>query len=244
MTVAEIAALLGLNLALILAVMSGLWALALRSKRVDFIDGVWPLAMAALAAVTFVVTDGDPVRKGLLLWLVAIWAGPQAWRRLSPSARREAEARYARTAEALVARRGWRRSRIWLLLFFLPQGVLAWLTALPVQLGQVDFMPPVGWIGWTGAVVAVLGIGVEGLGSLRTATHWKAPAAEAAPSTGPGRWLRRPDYLGDLAVWWGLCLIASETGPGRWSVLGPLFLTFAMAHWATTKNPRRVSDGG
>lgn len=243
MNLAEIAVLLGVNLAVILAAMAGLWALALRSQRVGFIDGVWPLGMVALAAITFVATDGDPVRKGLLLWLVAIWAAPQAWRRLSASPRREADARYAGITEALVARRGWKRSRIWLLLFFLPQGALAWLTALPVQLGQVDFTPPVGWIGWTGAVLAVLGIGLEGLGSLRTAAHRKT-TPEAAPSTGPGRWLRRPDYLGDLAVWWGLCLIASETGPGRWSVLGPLFLSFAMAHWATTENPRRVSDGG
>jgi steroid 5-alpha reductase family enzyme len=244
MNLAEIAVLLGVTLGLILAAMLGLWALALRSGRPGFVDGVWPLGMAALAAITFVATEGDPVRKGLLLWLVALWALPQAWRRLTPAARREADARYARVTEALAARRGWKRSRIWLLLFFLPQGALAWLTALPVQLGQVDFTPPVGWIGWTGAVVAVLGIGLEGFGSLRTAVHRNTPAPGPAPSTGPGRWLRRPDYLGDLAVWWGLCLIASETGPGRWSVLGPLFLTFAMAHWATTENPRRVSNGG
>jgi steroid 5-alpha reductase family enzyme len=242
MNLTEIAALLGVNLGLTLAAMLGLWALALRSGRAGFIDGVWPLTMAGAAVVAFLVTEGDPVRKGLLLWLVALWAAPQAWRRLTPSARREADAHYARTAGALVARRGWKRSRIWLLLVFLPQGLLAWLTALPVQLGQVDFAPPVGWVGWTGAVLAVLGIGLEGLGSLGTAGRRRRP--DAAPSTGPGRWLRRPDYLGDLAVWWGLCLIASETGPGRWSVLGPLSLTFAMAHWAKTENPRRVSDGG
>lgn len=244
MNLTQIAVLLGVNLAVMLTAMAGLWALALRWKRVGFIDGVWPLGMAALAAVTLVATDGDPVRKGLLLWLVALWALPQAWRRLTPSAQREADARYARTSEEVVARKGWKRSHVWLLLFFLPQGVLAWLTALPVQLGQIDFAPPVGWIGWAGAVLAVLGIAVEGLGSLRTAAHRTAPAPVAASLTAAGRWLRRPDYLGDLAVWWGLCLIASETGPGRWSVLGPLLLTFAVAHWTATENPRRVSDGG
>ena len=87
MTLAEIAALLGLNLALILAVMTVLWATAGRSGRVGFLDGVWPLAMAALAVLPFALTHGDPVRKGLLLWLVALWALPQAWRRLTPPAR-------------------------------------------------------------------------------------------------------------------------------------------------------------
>ena len=117
MNLAEIAALLGLNLALVLAVMAGLWGLALRSKRLDFIDGVWPLLMAGLAAVTFLLTEGDPVRKGLLLWLVAIWAAPQAWRRLSSAARHEADARYAGVAAAMAARHGWKPSRLWLLLF-------------------------------------------------------------------------------------------------------------------------------
>lgn len=241
MTLTETVGLLGANLGLMLAAMTGLWALSRRWSGVGFIDAIWPLGMAALAGATFLATEGDPVRKGLLLWLAAVWAAPQAWRRLSPSARAEADQRYAR-AIAARAGRGWTPGLASLLLIFLPQGLLAWLTALPVQLGQVDFAPPVGWIGWTGAVLAVLGIGLEGLGSLGTAGRRRKP--DTAPWTGPGRWLRRPDCLGDLAVWWGLCLIASETGPGRWSVLGPLFLTFAMAHWAKTENPRRVSDGG
>lgn len=243
MTLAEIAALLGLTLAVSLVVMTGLGLWAGRSNRIGLIDGAWPLVLAGLAAVTFAVSEGDPVRKGLLLWLVALWALPQAWRRLSPSARRAADARYAGVASALAARRGWRPALASLLLFFLPQGALAWLTALPVQLGQVDFLPPVGWVGWTGAVLAVVGIGLEGLGSLKLATHRKAPAASPA---GPRRWLLRPDCLGDLAVWWGLFLIAAETGPGRASVVGPIFLTFLMAHRvrSDTENPRRLSDGG
>ncbi|HYC99003.1 DUF1295 domain-containing protein [Brevundimonas sp.] len=244
MTLPEIAALLGLNLALILVAMAALWAAAGRGRRIGFIDGVWPLGMVALAGTTFLLTEGDPVRKGLLLWLVAIWAAPQAWRRLSPASRSEADERYARMVEVRAARFGWRRGVVSLLLVFLPQGVLAWLTALPVQLGQVSFLPPVGWIGWAGAVLAVAGIGLEGWGALRLAAPRKSPNADAQSGKGPPRWLRRPDYLGDVAVWCGLFLIAAETGPGRWSVIGPVFLTLALVHWARTENPRRVGDGG
>ncbi|WP_332654737.1 DUF1295 domain-containing protein [Brevundimonas sp.] len=239
MTLAEIAALLGLNLGLTLAAMTGLWALSRRLGGIGFIDAVWPLALAAPAALTFLLAEGDPVRRGLLLWLVAIWAAPQAWRRLSRSVRTGADARYAAVAGPVAAERGWSRERTRLLLFFLPQGALAWLASLPVQLGQVDVPPPVGWLGWSGAVLAVAGIGLEGFGSLRAA----APGRHDVGG-GLGPWLRRPDYLGDLAVWWGLFLIAAETGTGRWSVIGPLFLTVAMAQWARTENPRRVSDGG
>lgn len=239
MTLAEIIALPGLNLAVALAVMSALGIWAGRTNRIGVIDGAWPLLLAGMAAVTFALAEGDSVRKGLLLWLVALWALPQALRRLSPSARQAADARYAGAAAAFAARRGWRPALVPLALFFLPQAALAWLTALPVQLGQIDFLPPVGWIGWSGAVLAVLGIGLEGLGSLKTATH-----RETASPTRLRRWLLRPDYLGDLAVWWGLFLIAAETGPGQASVVGPIFLTFLTAHRVRTENPRRVRDGG
>lgn len=241
MTLAEIAALLGLNLGLLLAAMAGLWALSRRWKGIGFIDAVWPLALAAPAASAFLLAGGDPVRKGLLLWLVTLWALPQAWRRLAPAARAEADGRYAVANAEAAARRGWSPGRTRLLLVFLPQAALAWLASLPVQLGQVDFMPPVGWIGWTGAVLAVAGIGLEGIGSLGLA---KRAAADPSAFRSARRWLRRPEYLGDLAVWWGLFLIAAETGRGQASVLGPIFLTFALAHWARTENPRRVSDGG
>ncbi len=237
MTLVEIAGLLALNLMLSLATMTGLWALSRRWSGVGFIDAAWPATMALLAGVSFLVTDGDPMRKGLLLWLVVIWAAPQAWRRLSRAARAGADARYAAVAERAAAGRN--RSRVELLLFFLPQGALAWLVALPVQLGQVDFIPAVGWLGWTGAVLAVAGIALEGLGSLKT--H---PAPVAAPAGGMRRWLRRPEYLGDLAVWWGLLLIAAETAPGQAAIIGPVFLTFVLAHWAKTENPRRERDGG
>jgi steroid 5-alpha reductase family enzyme len=241
MTLAETAALLGLNLGLLLTAMAGLWALSLRWRGVGFIDAVWPLILAAPAAATFLLAEGDPVRKGLLLWLVTVWALPQAWRRLAPGARAEADARYAAVAETVAGRRGWSRARAGLMVFFLPQAVLAWMVSLPVQLGQVDFLPAVGWVGWTGAVLAVAGIGLEGVGSVWEVRH---PATDPSAFRGPRRWLRRPEYLGDIAVWWGLFLIAAETAPGQASILGPIVLTFALAHWAKTENPRRGSDGG
>lgn len=241
MNPAETAALSGLNLGLLLMAMAGLWALSLRWKGVGFLDAVWPMALAAPAAVTFLLAEGDPVRKGLLLWLVTIWALPQAWRRLAPAARAEADARYGEVAERIAGGGTWSPRRAGLVLFFLPQAVVAWLVSLPVQLGQVDFLPPVGWVGWTGAVLAVAGIGLEGVGSLRAARH---PATDPAAFRGARRWLRRPEYLGDLAVWWGLFLIAAETGPGQASIIGPIFLTLALAHWARTENPRRERDGG
>ena len=232
MTLPEIAALLGFNLILSLAAMAAAWAVAWRTGRAGLVDGVWPLVMLLTAASTWLIADGDPVRKGLLLWLTGVWAVREGWRGLSPRLRLEADRRYARI---FAGRTGWRSAPVGaLLLCFLPQGALAWLTALPAQLGQVEFEAGVGALGWAGAVLAVAGLAAAGYGDLR---RRKDPPEAAAPASLWRRWLRRPDYVGDVAVWWGLFLIAAETGPGRWSILGPLFLTLALAHWGARKTP-------
>lgn len=231
MTLAEIAALLGLNLALSLAVMAAAWAVSVRTGRSGFLDGLWPLVMLLGAATTWLLIEGDPVRKALLLWLTAVWAAREAWRALSPAARRESDIRYAAAFDG----RGSGKAAL-LVACFLPQGALAWLIALPAQLGQIAFSPSVGIAGWTGAGLAVAGLALAGLGDRRPAT--------AAAERGWRRWLRRPDHLGDLMVWWGLYGIAAETAPGRWSIVGPLLLTLLLAHRTLTENPRRERDGG
>jgi steroid 5-alpha reductase family enzyme len=236
MTLPEIAALLGLNLVLSLAAMAAAWAVAWRTGKSGLVDGVWPLVMLLTAGAAFLIVDGDPVRKGLLLWLTGVWAVREAWRGLSPRIRVDADARYAK---AFAGAAGFRASAIApLLLCFLPQGFLAWLTALPAQLGQVTYEPGVGWLGWIGAMLAVAGLAVAGLGDLRPAAFRREPAATRSVLAETWRrWQRRPDYVGDIALWWGLFLIAAETGPGRWSAVGPVFLTLALMHWSRTETP-------
>lgn len=229
MSLIEIAALLGLNLALIVAVMLGLWRVALRLKDVSFIDGVWPLGMLMLALATFPRTDGDPTRKWLLVWLVGVWAIRLGWHLLGRWRRNGADGRYVELVEAREKTKGWAFGKTALLFVFLPQAVLAWLTSLPVQLGQVAYAPTVGWIGWTGAVLAVIGIGFESIGDAQLAAFRKDPKNKGKVlDAGLWKYTRHPNYFGDACVWWGLYLIAAETGPGIWAIAGPIFLTFTL----------------
>lgn len=233
MSLTEIAVLLGLNLALIVAVMTGLWLAALRVRDVSFIDAVWPLGMLLLAVATFPRTDGDPVRKWLLLWLVGVWALRLGWHLFGRWWRQGADARYVEILESMKQTRNWGFGKTALLAVFLPQAGLAWLTSLPVQLGQVDYAPAVGWLGWTGAVLAVIGIGFESIGDAQLSAFKKDPANQGRVlDTGLWRWTRHPNYFGDACVWWGLYLIAAETGPGAWAIAGPLFLTFTLTKWS------------
>jgi steroid 5-alpha reductase family enzyme len=234
MTLTELAALLGLNLVLITAVMLTLWTLALRLRDVSFIDGVWPLGMLMLALATFPRTDGDPIRKGLLLWLCAVWAIRLGWHLLHRWRGHGADGRYIAIVEAQEKNHGWSFGKTALLIVFLPQGVLAWLTSLPVQLGQVSPVPLMGWIGWVGAVIVVIGIAFESIGDAQLAAFRKDKANKGKVlDTGLWRYTRHPNYFGDACVWWGLWLIAAETGwIGIASVVGPIFLTFTLTKWS------------
>ena len=233
MTLTETATLLALNLALITAVMLALWGLSLRLKDVSFIDGVWPLGMLMLALATWPRTEGDPVRKALLLWLCGIWALRLGWHLLRRWRALGADARYTDILGRMDRDRGWSFGRTALLVVFLPQAFLAWLTSLPVQLGQVAMTPAIGLIGWAGAVLAVIGIGFESLGDAQLAAFRRDPKNKGKVlDTGLWRYTRHPNYFGDACVWWGLWLIAAETTPGLFAVAGPLFLTFTLTKWS------------
>jgi len=233
MTLSEIVLLLFLNLVLILAVMTALWRVAVRLGDVSFIDGVWPLGMLMLALATWPRVEGDPTRSALLVGLCAIWALRLAWHLLRRWRAHGADGRYVAILQAQERKKGWGFSRTALLMVFLPQGVLAWLTSLPVQLGQIAAQPSVGWIGWIGVGLALIGIIFETVGDAQLTAFRNDPARKGQVlDTGLWRYTRHPNYFGDACVWWGLYLITAETGPGLWSIAGPLFLTFTLTRWS------------
>jgi steroid 5-alpha reductase family enzyme len=39
------------------------------------------------------------------------------------------------------------------------------------------------------------------------------------------RYTRHPNYFGDFCIWWGIFLIAAETVPGRYGIIGPIVMS-------------------
>ncbi len=224
--------LIGWNLALILAVMVALWGVALRVRDVSFIDGVWGLGMVLLAVVSWLRTDGDPLRQGLLVALCAAWGLRLGWHLLRRWRRNGPDKRYQDLLERQMA--GGLSWPVAALIFvFVPQAVFLWLTCLPVQLGQITAAPPVGPVGWLGALLAIFGIAFETLGDAQLERFKADPASKGRVlDTGLWRYTRHPNYFGDACVWWGLWLVAAETQPGLFAFVGPLFLTFTLTRWS------------
>lgn len=228
----DILILLAQNLVLITGVMLILWLVSLALKDVSFIDAVWPLGMLMLAVATWPRADGDPLRQALLVGLCAFWALRLGGHLFIRWRAHGEDRRYAAILKG-EHDKGHGFARTALLIVFLPQGFLAWLNSLPVQLGQVAASPPVGWIAWAGVALAVIGIVFETVGDAQLAAFRRDPANTGRVlDTGLWRYTRHPNYFGDACVWWGLWLIAAETTPGLWSVVGPIFLTFTLTKWS------------
>jgi steroid 5-alpha reductase family enzyme len=86
---------------------------------------------------------------------------------------------------------------------------------------------------WVGAAIALIGILFESIGDWQLRRFREDPASKGKVlDTGLWRYTRHPNYFGDTCTWWGIWLVAAETGPGRWTIVGPILLTFLLMKWS------------
>jgi steroid 5-alpha reductase family enzyme len=223
---------LAVNAALLATAILVLWLVNLKTRDPSFIDSWWPLGMVLAAVVTLAMTGADP-RRWLIVGLCALWGLRLGgylfwrWRRQGP------DRRYAEMMAAAEAERGWSYGLASLLFVFALQAPLQFIVSLPAQLGELAPPQPLGALAATGAALALVGIGFEALGDAQLARFKADPANRGKVlDTGLWRYTRHPNYFGDACLWWGVYLIAAETGFGAWSLPGPLLLTFLLTRFS------------
>ena len=108
---------------------------------------------------------------------------------------------------------------------FLLQGVLLFVVSLPAQLGQVRATPDLGVLAYLGVAVWAVGFGFETIGDAQLA-RFKADPTSAGQVMDRGLWryTRHPNYFGDACVWWGIALVAAETGLGAIGIIGAVVM--------------------
>lgn len=207
----------------VLVVMLLTWAVATARRDVSIVDIVWGPAFAVVAVVGLVVGEGAGSRRVLLAVLVGVWGlrlgGYLAWRNLGHGEDR----RYQRM-------RRHHAPHFWIVSLatvFLLQGVLVLVVSLPVQLAAGAVEPTgLGPLAALGTVLWLVGLAFEAVGDAQLARFKADPDNEGqVMDRGLWSWTRHPNYFGDACVWWGLFLVAAETGAGRWGVVGPLAMT-------------------
>jgi len=205
----------------ILIAMFTTWVVSVVIKNASIVDIVWGLGFVMVAWVSRIVGDGNDARQWLLTLLTTLWglrlALYLAWRNTGHGE----DFRYRNM------RKHWgkRFPLVSLVTVFGFQGVLMWIVSLGVQLGQADDTPDVGVLAVIGVVVYAVGLFFEVVGDAQLA-RFKADPASAGKVMDRGLWryTRHPNYFGDACVWWGLAIIAAESGGGAWGLIGAIVM--------------------
>ncbi|MAT07015.1 MAG: hypothetical protein CL424_18430 [Acidimicrobiaceae bacterium] len=206
----------------VVVVMLATWLLSLPLRNASIVDITWGLGFVVVAWSVRLQGDTNTGRQWLLVALTTIWglrlAGYLFWRNHGEPE----DYRY----RAMRKRWGDRFPIISLLTVFTLQGVLMWIVSLPVQLGQVSDTPDVGVLAYVGVALWVVGITFETVGDAQLARFKSDPANEGRVlDTGLWRYTRHPNYFGDCCVWWGIALVAAESGTGAWGIIGAVVMT-------------------
>ena len=201
------------------------WILSVAIKNASIVDIVWGSGFVVVAWVSYAVADGDDARRLVIALLVTIWglrlAGYLAKRNIGHGE----DYRY----RAMRKHWGARFPIVSLVTVFLLQGVLMWIVSIGVQLGQVPETPAFGPIGTMGILVWIVGLAFEAVGDMQLA-RFKADPANAGKVMDKGLWslTRHPNYFGDSLVWWGIAIVAAESGLGAWGFVGAAVMNFLL----------------
>lgn len=207
----------------IAALMVATWLLSVLRRDASIVDIVWGAGFVVTSWVLVASLEADRPRQFLLAALTSVWglrlAGYLARRNLGKGE----DFRY----QAMRRRWGARFPLISLVTVFGLQGVIMWIVSLPLQYGSADADPGLGPVAVMGIMVWIVGFVFESVGDAQLA-RFKADPANAGKVMDRGLWslTRHPNYFGDSMVWWGIGIVAAETGSGVIGLAGPLVMMF------------------
>jgi steroid 5-alpha reductase family enzyme len=207
----------------IAALMFVTWIISVAISNASIVDITWGFGFVVVAwVVRLRVDDGLDARQWLLVAMTTVWGlrltGYLWWRNHGKGE----DFRY------VAMRRRWGPNFRWISLgtVFALQGTLMWIVSLPVQLGQADATPALGVVAIVGIAAWTTGLFFEVVGDAQLA-RFKADPANAGVVMDRGLWryTRHPNYFGEACVWWGIGLVAAESGTGAWGLIGSAVMT-------------------
>jgi len=231
----------GASAAVVTALQAGTAALALRSGRRDYADGVWGPGLAAVALTGAALGTGDRTRRWALAAVTTAWAARLESLMLPRLRGKDTEdPRYTEFLEGASTPQV-------LAKVFGTQAAAQLLVSAPLQLAAASTLPRSArrWLFPVGVAVAVAGAVVEAVADRQKDAYSQQPKEERPDVLDTGLWgvSRHPNYLGDSIVWDGLWLAGAASAPGAWLVPAPAAMTwFLVFATGAKRTERRMAD--
>ncbi len=214
------------GLALMLAQMAFLWGIHLRIRNAAVVDVGWAAGLGLLAALDAGFGAAPPFRRILLLVLAGIWAFRLAWHlwRDRVANGTPEEGRY------VYLRAHWgARADFYFLWFFLGQGFLNVLLAIPFLLVACNPSPGVSPLEIAGAALWIVAVAGESLADAQLKA-FKSGQANKGLVCRAGLWnlSRHPNYFCEWLVWCAYALLALGAPHGALGLLSPAIILFLL----------------
>ncbi|MEO1330565.1 MAG: DUF1295 domain-containing protein [Pseudomonadota bacterium] len=216
-----------LALATALGLFALLWPISVARRDASVVDAAWGPGFAIIAWLIWALA-GQPAdeRSLILLGLISLWAARLAVYMIGRKLREpEEDPRYGKL------RASWDPGFWWKSLFvvFLLQGTLQWLLVMPAQRALLNSTEAFGAVSALGVALAVAGLAFETIADAQLDRFRRQNPRPALCTSGLWAWSRHPNYLGEMAFWWGVWLIAVPSAE-LWTIVAPILLTLLLRY--------------
>jgi len=209
----------------IVIIMLVTWLISLAIKNASIVDITWGLGFAVTSWVLALTIDGNSTRQALLAFMVGLWGLRLGTYLAKRNLGHGEDWRY----KLMRKKRGPNFGLISLVTVFGLQGALMFTVSLPVMFGNSDSTPGVGPIAVIGIMVWAVGFLFEAIGDWQLA-RFKRDSSNVGKVMQTGLWslTRHPNYFGNALLWWGIGIVAAETGSGVIGLIGPVVMTYLL----------------
>lgn len=205
-----------------------LWAIGLAMRDSSLVDIWFAPCIGAAAVLGAFIAHGAAPRRVLIAVLAVVWSmrlgGYLLWRNWGREDPRYARLR--RHVEEAGGNFAWHS----LTRINLYQAAIVYLALAPIMVAQTAPTPEVlGPLAWVGAALVLCGVAFEGVADWQL-VRFKAEVSNAGKvlDTGLWRYTRHPNYFGEVCVWWGYWLVASEHPWGWHTIFSPALMTWSI----------------
>jgi steroid 5-alpha reductase family enzyme len=211
-----------IELTVIMAYMAVWFCLGQALRRNDVADIAWGIGFIVTAVSAMVFTENVTPRGLLITCIVVLWGVRLSSHVFLRNLGKQEDPRYRKWRE------DWGKHAVIRAFFqvFLLQGVLIIIISLPVTIVITAERSPLSLLDILGVCIWFVGFAFETVGDYQLMRYKRNPANQGKIMTqGLWRYTRHPNYFGEVALWWGVYLIAVSVPLGWATILGPITIT-------------------